>query len=155
MSVLLLTLGVAVPGNSASDARVFLEFERDAQGPLLGSTTVFVRVKEGYKCKASQGFLGQQKLATLDKGNPLVSSKNAQGVAESASDQFLVLIRAIAGTRRCDVVASFSAKSGERYQLTARSDFPSHGDPTCSADVSVMQDGEFRKIEFNEYSQCH
>src|SRR5262245_55035591 len=113
----ILTPSIAMPADPAPES-VFIEFERDAQGPFGQSTTVFVRVKEGYKCKASQGFLGQKKLATLDKFNPLVSSKNVHGVEEAPSDQFRVLIRAIAGTLRCDVVASFSAKAGQRYKLT-------------------------------------
>ena len=151
----LLAPAVAAPADPPATDTVFIQFERDAKGPFGLSTTVFVRVKEGYKCKASQGFLGQKKLATLDKGNPLVSSKNVQGVESAASDQFRILIRAISGTLRCDVVASFSAKAGERYKLTSRSDLPLRNAPSCSADVSVLQDGEFRKIEFNEYSECH
>ncbi|HKS56149.1 MAG TPA: hypothetical protein VJS12_12735 [Steroidobacteraceae bacterium] len=154
MAVALLSLLVVEPTHSAGEESVFIEFEREAHGTFLGTTTVFVRVKDGYKCKASQGFFGQKKLATLDKGNPLVSSKNEHGVAEAPSDQFRVLIRTIGGNRRCDVVASFSAKSGERYKLTSRSDFPTIGDQSCSADVSVMQDGAFKKMEFSEYSEC-
>ena len=149
-----LALFAVVPTASTSEDSVVLEFERDARGALLGSTIVFVRVKEGYKCKTSQGFLGQKKLATLDKGNPLVSSKNASGVEAAPSDQFRILIRAIAGMQRCDVVASFAAKAGQRYKLTARGDFPFNKDPICSAEVAVAQEGEFKKMEFEEYSQC-
>ena len=130
-----------------------ISFERDAKTLLLGSTTVFVALDDTYLCNPASGFMGQQKMATIDKGNPLVKNQNNGPIKILAKSNYRLLVRNIAGYSRCDVVLGFKSEQGKSYKLKAITDFKS-SDFSCSVKIAEVNSGTEIDLDFVEYKEC-
>lgn len=139
---------------SSSEPIASITFERDSKAPILGSSTFFVSLDESYKCIPGKGFLGQQKMATIDKGNPLVKDTNDRAISIPTKSNFRLLVRNVAGFSMCDVVLGFKPEQGKKYLVLSKSDLKSR-EITCSAAITEISGNEKIDIKLTEYKQCN
>jgi len=130
-----------------------ITFERSAKSPILGSSTFFVSLDDSFVCKPGQGFVGQEKMATIDKGNPLVKNDNNGAIRILAKDNFRLLVRNVAGFSTCDVVLGFKSEQGKNYKLKLITDLKSR-EISCSVEMSEIDEEEKENIIFTEYEVC-
>ena len=76
-----------------------------------------------------------RKLATLDKGNPLVSNKNTDGILVETKDNFRILVRNVAGINWCDTVLGFKTEAGKEYKIVSHANVLEQYNSLCSAAV--------------------
>lgn len=131
-----------------------ISFERDAKSPFLGSVTVFVALDDSFYCNPAKGFMGQKKMATIDKGNPLVKTDNDGSIRISSKDNYRILVRNAAGFTICDVVLGFRSEINKSYKLKASSDLKSEK-ISCSAKLLEVHNGKEKEVKLNEYNACH
>lgn len=135
-----------------SDKAAFIKFERHVASPLLGSITRYVKVDDKQDCR--QGYSEHKLLAVHNKGNPLVSDLNVNGLYVKP-DTFRILINTVAGGAWCDVFVKFDAVAGKKYKVVLNGDaFISVN--KCSAELYQLADnGQYQKKRFNEYKECN
>ena len=135
-----------------SDKAAFIKFERHVANPLLGSITRYVKVDDKQDCR--QAYSEHKLLAVHNKGNPLVSDLNVDGLYVKPGN-FRILINTVAGGAWCDVFARFDAVAGKKYKVVLNGDaFISAN--TCSAKLYQLADnGNYQQKRFTEYKECN
>ena len=136
-----------------SESAAFIKFERNMGAPLLGSITRYVKVDEKQQCR--EGYADQELLAVQNKGNPLVSDLNLNGLYVNPG-HFRILINTVAGNLGwCDVFVEMDIKAGEKYRIVANGNVSS-GRGFCSAVLfKQTTQGPYEKSEFKKYFECN
>jgi len=137
----------------SSQATAQITFEREAKSPILGSTTFFVALDDSFTCDPSKGFAKQEKMATIDQGNPLIKNENDGAIRILAKDNFRFLVKTVAGFSHCDVVLGFKSEQSKSYILKAKTDLKSR-ETSCSVTVYERNAQEDKKVVFIEYQEC-
>lgn len=130
-----------------------IKFERDSKSPALGSTTLFVALDDTFSCNPLKGFMKQKKMATIDKGNPLIKNENNGAIRVPVKENFRLLVKTIAGFSNCDVVLCFKSERNKNYKLKAITDMKSK-EISCSVVVSELNFKEETEVTFIEYEEC-
>lgn len=138
---------------SANSQTAIVSFERESISGIFGSMTIFVSVDSTFPCKPAGGFTGQQRMATIDKGNPIVGTNEQLTFRVLPESNYRLLIRNVAGFDRCDVVLGFRTDIGKTYKVVAKEDSKSN-EFSCSAEVFEIGIDVEEKIELNEYQEC-
>lgn len=158
--LVLILLGISLTGClttyekvEESDKAGFIKFERDVASPLLGSITRYVKVDDKQQCR--QAYSEHKLLAVHNKGNPLVSGLNVDGLYVKPGN-FRILINTVAGVGSwCDVFVNFDVIAGQKYKIIASGD-AYVGVNKCSAKLyQLTTSGEYQQAAFNKYYECN
>ena len=135
-----------------SKSAAFIKFERNVASPALGSITRYVKVDDKQKC--NQAYSEHQLLAVQNKGNPLVSDLNLNGLYVKPGS-FRILANTVAGGAWCDVFSTFDMQAGEKYKMVINGD-AYIGINRCSAKLyQLTSTGEYQEKKFKEYYECN
>ena len=139
------------PSNDNATASV--SFERESKSGILGSLTVFVSIDDSFSPCTGRGFRDQQRIAVLDKGNPIVKSDEKTTFRFLPQNDFRLLIRNSSGLSTCDVVLAFRTQKGKEYRVLAKEGSQSNV-YSCSAEVFEFGGDSIENVNLNEYHQC-
>ena len=127
----------------------------DFDAPFLGYSTFVNTHTESETCGKSFGAKSAARLIVLDKGNPLISELNHDGVKLSAGNKYSFMIMSVAGMSNCTIFASFSPKADQSYEIKASGKLGSLGS-NCKAELFKLDELTMapKLIEFDYYGQC-
>jgi hypothetical protein len=89
----------------------------DVEAPMLGYSTYIYKVKKFRKCYYGLNAEEDTRFMTLDKGNPLVSEFNAEGVNVASGEALTLAIETVAGGTKCPLFVGFTPDKGNDYQI--------------------------------------
>lgn len=133
-----------------------LLFKHDFEAPFLGYST-FVNVHtEEEPCGKSFGSDSGARLVVLDKGNPLISELNPDGVRLSIDKKYTFMILSVAGPINCAIYTSFSPKANESYEIKVSGELHSFS-RSCKAELFKADENtkQLSPVEFEYYGNCH
>jgi hypothetical protein len=140
------------PTLTKSETTSFLSLERKVSGPLLGSTTFYTKVNDEYSC--GRGTLKQEQLAVQDRGNPLISEKNPDGLYVNSESDFRISIKHIAGIVSCETITTFDVHPSTNYKIEASANVMS-SQRTCSAKLlRESENGHQEEVKWKQSKQC-
>lgn len=147
----------AYPVVKDTKSAAFIKFERNITEPLLGSITRYVNVDDKHQCRESYG--DQKLLAVHNRGNPLVSDLNVDGLYVNSGKDFRILINTVAGGAWCDVIARMDVQAGQQYKIIVDGNVYI-GVNKCSAKLYTLTgDASGKKTyvesKFKEYLECN
>ena len=132
-----------------------LIIKQDFEAPFLGYST-FVNVHtEEEPCGKSFGSDSGARLVVLDKGNPLISELNPDGVKLSIDKKYTFMILSVAGPINCAVYTSFRPKLSESYELKVSGELHSFS-TSCKAELFKTDENtnQLSPVEFEYYGNC-
>jgi len=132
----------------------FIKFERKMIDPVLGSITRYANVDNKQKCH--EPYSDHKLLAVQNRGNPLVSDLNLEGLYVNSGDNFRILINTVAGGASCDVIVSLDAQAGQNYKILTEGNVYI-GVNKCSAKIykQASNGNAYEPIQFKEYIECN
>lgn len=127
----------------------------DVEAPMLGYSTYIYKVKEFRKCYYGLNAEEDTRFMTLDKGNPLVSEFNAQGVNVSAGEKITLAIETVAGGNLCPLFVGFTPDENKDYEIKVlgKVNISPH---QCRAELwsTVKNTNKSIKEEFEYLNEC-
>lgn len=142
----------AYPKVENIDQAAFIKFERNIQDPLLGSITRYVKVDDKQKC--NQGYSEYLLLAVQNKGNPLVSDLNLDGLYVKPGN-FRILANTLAGSASCDIFVNFDMQAGQKYKMVVNGNVYISTN-RCSAKLyQLTAQGAYKEKKFKKYQECN
>ena len=157
IALLLLTTSLSgclttYPVVKESDTAAFIKFERNMSEPLLGSITRDVKVDEKQEC--NQGYSEHLLLAVQNRGNPLVSDLNLNGLYVKPG-HFRILSNTVAGRGWCDVFAELDIEANQKYKIVTNGNVSS-GAGFCSLKLYKQENnGSYKEEKFDKYFECN
>ncbi|MDO6565925.1 hypothetical protein Q4561_02525 [Alteromonas sp. 1_MG-2023] len=132
-----------------------LKVTNDFDAPLLGYSTFVHTHTETETCGKSFGAESGARLIVLDKGNPLISELNPDGVKLSAGRKYSFMIMSVAGMQNCIIYASFSPEADQNYEIKTFGKLRSY-DNSCEAALFRYDElnEAYTSIDFEYYGQC-
>jgi len=132
----------------------FIKFERNMIDPVLGSITRYTNIDNAHKCH--EAYSDHKLLAVQNRGNPLVSDLNLDGLYVKSDKDFRILINTVAGGASCDVIVRLDAQAGQKYKILTEGDVHI-GINKCSAKLyTLSNDGStYKPTKFKEYVECN
>ena len=135
-----------------SSSAAFIKFERNISQPLLGSITRYVNVDNKQQCNSA--YADQKLMAVHNKGNPLVSDLNVNGLYVNPEKDFRILMSTVAGGAQCDVMVKMDVEAGQKYKVVVNGD-AYIGVNKCSAKLYKQVKNAYEELEFKEYFECN
>jgi len=132
----------------------FIKFERKIIDPVLGSITRYANVDNKQKCHET--YSDHKLLAVQNRGNPLVSELNLNGLYVKPGNDFRILISTTAGGATCEILASMDAQAGQNYKILTEGNVYI-GVNKCSAKLykQASNGNTYEQIQFKEYIECN
>lgn len=132
-----------------------LKVTNDFDAPFLGYSTFVNTHTETEICGKSFGAKSAARLIVLDKGNPLISELNPDGVKLSTGNKYSFMIMSVAGMSNCTIFAAFSPEAGQSYEIKTSGKLGSFG-THCKAELFKYDEITMtsKLIDFDYYGQC-
>jgi len=139
-----------------TDSSAFIRFERNIADPILGSITSYIKVDDKQQCR--QRYADQELMARHNRGNPLVSDLNVDGL-HVRPGYFRIRINTVAGGANCDLFIGAEIESGQKYKVVAEGNVHISVNK-CSAKIYRMTGKSADKEVYEElipveYKQCN
>ena len=130
----------------------FVELERHINGSILGSFTGLYKVKKTQQCYDS--YVNSQILILQDKGNPLNSNVNENGLLVKSGEYLRILVNSVSG-QQCQTIIGFNPKKGEKYKIVAHANIRAYNQK-CSVELYEWQknNSTYKQINLAEYNKC-
>ena len=97
-----------------TNSAAYIRFERKIADPILGSITSYIKVDAEQQCR--QAYADQELMARHNRGNPLVSDLNVDGLYVKPG-YFRIRINTVAGGANCDVFVGTEIEAGQKYKV--------------------------------------
>lgn len=133
-----------------------ISIQRHLNASLLGSTTYIYEVNPARKCNGDNSK-EDSRFMVLDKGNPLVSEFNPNGVSVTPDKPITLLLHSIAGPiNQCTVIISFTPRAGADYKIDLWGQLDRKPN-VCKADLAeVVKNSNIKKrTEFGLHEACN
>jgi len=139
-----------------TESAAYIHFERNISSPILGSITSYIKVDNKNDCR--QAYANQELMARHNKGNPLVSDLNTNGLYVKPG-YFRIRANSVAGGANCDVFAGTEIEAGQKYKFLVEGDLHI-GVNRCTAKIYKMtgkNNGKevYKELPPVEYKQCN